>query len=78
MNQQVEGAADLVRLVRELEGRKCFCGAKKNSMNTFCPKHYFSLSKPMREALYNRVGQGYEEAYAAARHFLKTNAEATQ
>jgi hypothetical protein len=55
-----------VKLVNELEGEKCRCGKKKHSMQTFCGRCYHSLPPKMRQALYNRVGMGYEEAYAAA------------
>lgn len=60
-----------VRLVRELQGMKCFCGAKKREMMTFCAKHYFALPKPMRDALYRGVCDGYEQAYAEARKYLE-------
>lgn len=78
MNQQIEGAADLVRLVRELEGKKCFCGARKAPMQTFCSSDYFALPKDIRNALYNRIGEGYEQAYAEARKFFKEKAEVSQ
>lgn len=72
MKQQVEDAGrEAVRLVRELEGRKCFCGARKAPMSTFCSSDYFALPKAMRDALYNRIGEGYEQAYETAREFLK-------
>jgi hypothetical protein len=67
----IEKAADLVRLVRELEGKKCFCGARKAPMATFCSNDYFALPKPMRDALYNRIGEGYEEAVSDARKYLE-------
>lgn len=61
---------ELTELFNELEGEKCRCGAKKVSMQTFCGKCYRSLSPEKRRALYNRIGQGYEEAYADAVNFL--------
>jgi hypothetical protein len=62
-----------MRLVRELQAAKCFCGAKKVSGQTFCKRHYYDLPRDKRLALYNRIGQGYEEAYQEARGFFETN-----
>lgn len=59
------------RLERELQSSKCFCGAKKAMMQTFCRPHYSSLPDWMRARLYQRFGDGYEEAYAAARKELE-------
>ena len=53
-------------LVRELVGTACRCGKKKSARQTFCRACYFSLPKAMQQALYNRIGHGYEQAYAAA------------
>jgi hypothetical protein len=74
----IEKAADHVRLVRELEGKKCFCGARKAPMQTFCSSDYFALPKALREALYSRIGEGYEEAYAEARNYLSASASKTK
>ena len=60
-----------IRILRELETSKCYCGAKKAMMQTFCRPHYSSLPGRMRSMLYQRFGQGYEEAYTAAREWLK-------
>lgn len=57
---------DTLELVQELEGTACRCGSKKASMQTFCKKDYYRLSLKQRQALYNRLGDGYEEAYADA------------
>jgi hypothetical protein len=56
--------------VKELVSETCHCGARKQSRNTFCRREYFALPPAMRQALYNRIGEGYEEAYQAARQFL--------
>lgn len=61
-----------IQLVRELESTKCFCGAKKVSGQTFCRKHYMALPGRMRSMLYQRLGHGYEEAYAESRIYLET------
>lgn len=55
------------QLLRELAGATCFCGRKKTGMQTFCGMHYHMLPAEMKSALYKRVGEGYEEAYAAAK-----------
>jgi len=57
-------------LLRELRGVWCRCGTKKITRNTFCNKCYWSLPEPMRRALYRHIGEGYEEAYAAAAELL--------
>ncbi|MBX3396535.1 MAG: hypothetical protein KF841_14330 [Phycisphaerae bacterium] len=55
------------RLVRSLRSDVCpSCAGKKKGMQTFCGKCYFKLPHAMRKALYDRVGEGYEEAFAAA------------
>ena len=64
------GARFAVLAVKELQGTVCFCGATKQSMQTFCKADYYRLPPAKRQALYNRIGQGYEEAYHAARRFL--------
>lgn len=60
-----------IRMLRELEGRQCFCGATKAMMQTFCRPHYSSLPGRMRSMLYQRFGNGYEEAYKTAREYLE-------
>lgn len=58
-------------LVQELKGLVCRCGAPKNAAHTFCGKCYFALPLNRRQALYQRIGEGYEEAYAAALAVLR-------
>lgn len=53
-------------LIKELMGTVCHCGKTKHAEHTFCGKCYFSLPRNMRKAIYNRIGNGYEEAYEAA------------
>lgn len=65
-----------IRILRELEGDKCCCGAKKRRMGSFCQAHYFSLPGHMRSMLYQRIGHGYEEAYAEARKYIEQEKEA--
>ena len=53
-------------LIHELYAEQCRCDRPKERGETFCKRCYFNLPKPMRQALYRRVGEGYEAAYAAA------------
>jgi predicted amidophosphoribosyltransferase len=54
-------------LLRDLMGTTCSaCGAAKQVRQSFCKRCYRSLPHPMRQALYRRMGAGYEEAFAAA------------
>ena len=57
-------------LIRELGGTTCRCGSRKQSRQTFCRRCYYKLPPPMRQALYNRVGNGYEHAYEQAEEYL--------
>lgn len=60
-----------VVLTRELVAGVCRCGNRKRPGHTFCKSCFFSLPKRMQTALYKRMGEGYEEAYAAAAAWLK-------
>lgn len=53
-------------LVEELLGTTCRCGKGKKSMRTFCATCYYALPPPARRLLYQRLGEGYAEAYDAA------------
>ncbi len=57
-------------LVSELNGRECRCGHPKKARQTFCRDCYYRLPRAMRQALYDLVGNGYEEAYEQAAGFL--------
>jgi hypothetical protein len=50
----------------DLGGTTCACGRGKARGMSHCRQCYFKLPKPMRDALYQRVGHGYEEAYQAS------------
>lgn len=60
-------------LVEELGGTKCQCGRSKKRANTFCSKCFYSLPKDQQRALYKRLGDGYEEAYATAMESLNAS-----
>ena len=53
-------------LILELRGTRCRCGAPKTERQTFCHSCYYALMPSQRQALYQRIGEGYEQAYAAA------------
>jgi len=57
-------------LARELLSEKCPCGRRKQSRKTFCSTCYHSLPTTIKYALYLRIGEGYEEAYASAAKHL--------
>jgi hypothetical protein len=57
---------DSAALLRELASKKCRCGGFKTPRQTWCSACYYKLSPPQRRALYQQIGEGYEEAYAAA------------
>jgi hypothetical protein len=61
---------ETTHLIEELGGGRCRCGRVKRSGQTFCGGCYHALPLPARTALYRRVGEGYEEAYAAAVRIL--------
>lgn len=59
-------------LVTSLRSNLCpACGGKKKPRNTLCGGCYFILAPSQRAALYHRVGEGYEEAFADAMKHLK-------
>ncbi len=59
-------------LVRSLRCTVCpACGCSKGANNTFCRACFLALAKPLRDALYRRLGEGYEAAVHAALHALK-------
>ena len=59
-------------LIAELQDTKCRCGNQKARGNTFCSGCYYQLPPEMRRALYQRIGEGYEEAYENAAAVLRT------
>ena len=56
--------------LEELKSEECFCGKTKKSGMSFCYKCYSSLSKDMQRDLYQRIGDGYGEAYDKAVEWL--------
>jgi hypothetical protein len=58
--------------VDEFKSNQCYCGNKKRPNTAFCYSCYSSLPQEMQEALYKRLGFGYEEAYHKAIQFLES------
>ena len=55
----------------EFRDSKCHgCGAPKGGTLAFCKGCYYALPTPMRSALWLRFGDGFEEAYTAAKRWL--------
>lgn len=54
----------------ELKSEECICGMPKPSGRSFCYHCYKSLPRHMQRALYQRIGDGYEEAYEEAVEWL--------
>lgn len=61
-------------LLHELAGEVCQCGSHKFQKTSFCWECYHRLPAAMQRALYNRRGDGYEEAYLAALKVLRPEA----
>jgi predicted amidophosphoribosyltransferase len=56
-----------LELVRSLNSTLCpSCGRAKKASKTLCGGCYFTLPQDLRDALYCRLGEGYEEAVDAA------------
>lgn len=53
-------------IIREIRGKECRCGQKKQVGRSFCSACYYSLLQKDRDALYRPFGEGYEEAFQAA------------
>lgn len=69
---------ELARIaIFDLNSEVCRCGAKKQSAHSFCSRCYFSLPGTMRQALYHRLGNGYEQAYVDALHCLTAKGRIT-
>lgn len=54
----------------ELLSEECYCGEWKKKNYAFCYKCYFKLPADLRKRLYDKIGDGYEEAYDEAIKYL--------
>jgi hypothetical protein len=62
-------AGDIVtaeEAILDLRSSTCRCGATKSRMQSLCRRCYGRLPRRLQHALYDLVGNGYEEAYEAA------------
>lgn len=53
-------------LLEELAGTECACGKKKVEFRSFCYSCWKKLPGDVQSRLFNRMGDGYEDAHAAA------------
>ncbi len=53
-------------LWEEFKGTRCQCGQLKKAFKSFCWDCYRALPKAKQQALFQRFGAGYEQAYEAA------------
>ncbi len=61
-----------LRLLEELKGTSCLCGGTKQPRSSVCFGCWGKLPRKIQRGLYQRIGQGYEEAYAAAKNHLES------
>lgn len=57
---------NIAMALQNLKSTQCVCGAKKVPMQSLCRACFYSLPKGAQNALYRKVGQGYEKAYESA------------
>lgn len=53
-----------------LRSNECLCGRYKKQKLVFCYRCYKKLPVAMQRALYNRLGDGFEEAFEEAVKYL--------
>jgi hypothetical protein len=51
---------------KELRSQECQCGKTKGSGKSFCYGCWRRLPDDIQKRLYQRIGQGYEDAYEDA------------
>jgi hypothetical protein len=58
-------------ILEDFLGTECVaCGAEKKSKMSHCSKCFWKLPKAMRDKLYKRFGEGYEEAFDESTKWL--------
>lgn len=57
--------------LEQLQSTTCKCGNSKHTGASFCRSCYYKLPPIVRKSLWQRVGCGYEQAYAFACRLLK-------
>ena len=63
--------SDFKFYIQELNSEECRCSAWKKRGMSFCYVCYHKLPDDMQKDLYQRMGQGYEEAYDSACRWLE-------
>jgi hypothetical protein len=63
-------AKDIAFYAGVLASEECQCGAEKDRRNALCWHCFTSLPTHMKNDLYQRLGNGFEEAYEAAVDWL--------
>lgn len=57
------GSQDLQFYISEFRSEECQCGRTKQTRRSFCYQCYASLPPVKQKALFQKFGQGYEQAY---------------
>jgi len=63
---------DRLFYLKELSSNECQCGRHKSPRNSFCFHCYSDLPNHIQKELWQMLGDGYEEAYDAAVHYLNS------
>jgi hypothetical protein len=70
MNKKNPNELTDMEIVQALKSTDCQCGREKKSRMSHCSRCYFRLAPEMRQQLYKKLGQGYEEAYRESLEIL--------
>ena len=62
---------DRLWYIREFKGNECACGKTKRERTAFCFPCFKQLPRTYQMALYQDIGDGYEEAYEDAVEWLR-------
>lgn len=57
--------------IEALKSGRCACGKAKQTGMAFCYQCWLKLPQNIRQALYRKIGEGFEAAYGVARQFLQ-------
>jgi len=71
INQLTLTNDDRLRIQRELQAKKCFCGKPKPVGSSFCAADLKILPKPLQSRLRQSVGKDYEQAYMEALRYSR-------
>lgn len=63
--------SDVKWYLKELRSNECLCGYYKKPGKSFCYRCYSRLPQDMQRSLYQRIGNGYEEALDEAVKYLE-------